>query len=208
MQVEQLKKKLIANLIVGIGLFMVMSIIIFLNISYVKSSKNKIKAIKAESSTIEAEITNLNNQIVDFRKYSDIWNKMDEKRKSTNGMKIDEVNKALTESSQKHFITETLIKIELPKEIKSGIFDRQTIKVLQSTVNLNFVAIRDTDALSFIEDFTSALSGYKIVTNIEITHSKPYEKADFIKISKGDLKGNITGRLVFQWYAFENKSAN
>ena len=92
--------------------------------------------------------------------------------------------------------------------MKGGLFERSTITVVSTTGSLNFQAVNDLKALSFIEEFINSFAGYAVVTGVQIRKGdKIYSTDDLVAISTGKGAGLISGKVNFVWYAFKNKDA-
>ncbi len=164
-----------------------------------------INKIKSETSAIKDQAAELQGKTSEIRKYKAILEKMDENKKSTSGIKMDDFNSKLKALAETYRIFSPTVKVVLPENLKDGIFQRTTIDVFFTTVNLSFDALDDVAAISFVSDLISSLPGNVTVNNFEMKKSKDYSDQDFVAITSGAGKGNISGKLDFYWYGYKNK---
>ena len=170
--------------------------------------KGKIEAISSEASKIKAEADDLESKTTELKKYKKLWSNLTDNRKITTGIKMDDVNAKLAALADKYAITKQTIKVTLPETMKGGLFERSTITVVSTTGNLNFQALNDVKALSFIEEFINSFPGYAVVTSLQIKkEDKSYSNEDLVAISTGKAVGLINGKVDFVWYVFRSKDA-
>jgi hypothetical protein len=205
MKILDLRKKNITSFSISGALFFILALGIFYNFYKKSSLEAKISKINSEASQIKNETAELESKAIELKKYRLLWNNLTDGKKSTNGIKMDEINAKLTSIAEKYTIISPLIKVTLPETLNGGLFDRSKINVLSTTVNLNFRAIDDVKALSFIVEFIESLPGYPVITNLQIKKDKSYTNDDLIALSSGKGGGAVSGKVDFFWYAFKNK---
>lgn len=205
MKIPTLRKKIIVNFTAFGLLATIFGGGIFYNI-YVRSTVDeKVDKIKAETSQLKNQATELQSKSIEVKKYTELWQKLGEKKKNINGIKMDEVNADLAALADKYTITTPVIKVALPETMKDGLFKRTTVNILITNVSLSFYAVNDVKALAFISEFLDSLPGYAIVTNLDLRKGKKYTDKDLIDISTGKGPGAITGKLDFVWYVYKKK---
>jgi len=205
MKISTLRRKIIVN-------FTILGVIISIlgaGISYNFYARlevdKKTEKIKSETLLIRAQAYELKSKTIEIKKYTEIYDKLSEAKKSTAGIKMDDVNAKLKTVADKYSIINPTIKVTLPETLKGGVFERKTVNVLFTTANLTFSAINDVKAFAFITEFMESLPGYIIVINLEIKKSKSYSVAELVEISIGKAKGNVSGKVDFFWYACKPK---
>lgn len=208
MKTSELRKKIIINFSTSIGLMLVFSAIFSYNSNQEDKFTATINKLKSETSTIQSQAAELRSKTSDIRKYKTILEKMSENKKSTAGIKMDDFNSKLNYFATTYRIFSPAVKVALPENLKDGLFQRTTIDVFFTTVNLSFDALDDVAAISFVSNLTSSLPGTIVVSNFEMKKSKDYSEQDFVAITSGTAKGNISGKLDFYWYAYKDKEAN
>ena len=175
--------------------------------SYYLSEKGtvqgKVDKIKSETSSFKTQAVELESKTTEAKKYQTLWKKLTDNKKNTGGIKMDDVNAKLVSAAEKYNITGTNIRVTLPEVLKDGLFNRATVQVLFTTVNLTFSSVNDIKALLFVNEFIESLPGYPIITAFEIRKNKDYTTQDFIDISSGKSSGAINGKLDFFWYAYK-----
>lgn len=162
-----------------------------------------LSSLKIKSADIEAKIN-------DAKKYKQIWQKSSDKKKILDGIKASDLNNIFLTLVEKHNIINHSIRISVPENLKSGIFDRQTLDIMLSTVSIDFEAINDVMAINFVKDFTDSIPGYYIINSFSIRKTKEggYQEADLVSISSGKMISSISGKLDIYWYAFKRKNVN
>lgn len=208
MKILELRKKIIINSIASLGSLSIFCGCLFYNMYQSNNMQAKAKQISDTTSQIQRQASELQSKALDIKKYMAIWRELDENKKDLSGIKMDSVNSLLRSLSAKYDIFSPLIKVNLPENLTSGIFNCSTIKVLFTTVSLSFGALDDKRALSFIDDFTKSLPGYVVINNIEIKRDKSYGYDDLVAISAGKGSGNIKGSIIFYWYAFKDAESS
>ena len=205
MKTSELRKKIIINFSTSIGLILVFSAIFSYNSGQEDKFATTINKVKYETSAIQSQAAELQSKTSDIRKYKAILEKMSENKKSTAGIKMDDFNSKLNSLAATYRIFSPTIKVVLPENLKDGLFQRTTIDVFFTTVNLSFDALDDVMAISFVSDLISSLPGNIVVSNFEMRKAKDYTEQDFVEITSGKAKGNISGKLDFYWYAYKDK---
>lgn len=208
MKIIDLRKKNIINLSISGVLLLIFGGGVFYDIHQRNNLQSKVDKIKAETLQIQNEATDLQSKAAELSKYKQLWTKISDNKKITNGIKMDEVNAKMTSIAEKYSILPPAIKVTLPETLKDGLFDRSGIIVLLSTVNITFNAASDTRALSFISEFIESLPGYTVITNLQIKKTKDYSNQDLIDLSSGKSSGAVSGNIDFYWYAFKAKEAS
>ncbi len=208
MKILHLRKKNILNFSITGVLLVIFSGVIFYNIHQRNSLLSNVDKIKSETLQIQSETTDLESKAIELSKYKELWTQINENKKITNGIKMDEVNAKMSLLAEKYSILPPSIKVTLPETLKGGLFERDTITVLLSTVNLSFSAANDIKALSFISEFVESLPGYTVITNLQVKKNKDYTNQDLIDLSSGKNSGTVSGVVDFYWYAFKIKESD
>lgn len=207
MKIIELRKKIIFNITTSAAALAVFCGCLFYNSVKTSQLKKAAETIASETSQIQAQAEELQSKTLDIKKYLAIWENLDQKRKSTTGIKMEEVNSLLSSNAIKYNISSPTIKVTLPETLSNGIFNTSTVTTSFATIDLDFKALDDRRALSFINDFTNSLPGYVVINNVEIKKDKNYSNADLIAISSGQGTGIVDGKITFSWYAFRAKKA-
>ena len=202
MKTQILKKQIIRNFSIA-GIFAAVLAVIFYLYSDEKDGvKSKIDKINSETSEYNAELADLQSKTAEIKKYKELWPKISPNRKSTHGIKINEVKKMLKDTAEKYGISEHNIKLSLPEIVKTGAFKRKTVNVMMSDATINFMAVNDVKAMKFVEEFIGSLNGYPVITSFTLNKSKDYESADLVNISTGKNPGVVSGKIDFFWYVY------
>ncbi len=208
MKIDKLKKKTFTNLAGSAFLIIVLFLTIFYNVNLVKESKNKIDKANQEANSFIAETALIESKFSEVRKYQKLWTEISNNKKSMNGIKIDDINNNLKKLSENYNIYDPSIQVSLPENLNDNIFNRPSISVLFSKINLNFSAIDDVSAINFINDFVNSFYGYGVVVNFTIKKSKKYSAQDLVNITKGTPSASISGQAEIYLYSYKDKETN
>jgi hypothetical protein len=205
MIISDVKKKIAINFSISIALGLaVAGLLVYL--SFFRNDQNKeIDYIKQLASQLSSKASEYQNKAQETKKYIDIWKIIPDSKKSLDGIKIDDVNKTINQLSEKYYIGNPSIKLSLPEDLKDGIFDRKTLYVSYTNVEMSFTAIDDVGAISFLSDFLSSLNGYIVITTLDIKKNKKYTDQDLIDISANKATGGILVKINFVWYVYRQK---
>ena len=206
MKILILRKKNIISFSISGVLALMCAVGVFYTLRQKDSLKGKIEAISNETSRLMAEAADLESKTTELKKYKKLWSNLTDNRKIIAGIKMDDVNAKLATLAEKYAISSQVIKVTLPETMKGGLFERSTITVVSTTASLNFQALTDVKALSFIEEFINYIPGYVVVTGVQIKKGdKNYTTEDLVSISTGKVVGLINAKVDFVWYAFRTK---
>lgn len=206
MKVNKIRKKIIINFSYSVIFAIIFAYVIHYKNNQSENGKQKIEKIQQQTSSIKINTESLQQRIENVKKYKESWSTISDNKKSTGGIKIDDINSKLAKSAAKYNISNPQIKINLPEEMKDEVFNCKTIIVISSEIQLNFSALDDTKAISFISDFTNNLNGYVVIQNLEIKKTKDYSEQDLIDISSGKPVNVIEGSVKFYWYSYKEKT--
>ncbi len=206
MKLLTLRKKIITNVSISGLLLVVFGLILYYDDHQKKSAQIKAAVIESEVLTIKSQYEELERKATEIKKYQQSWKNIGSNRKIVGNIKMDEVNSKLSLIADKYSIIKPAIRIILPEDISNGVFNRSTVVVAVSTANLTFEAINDVKALSFISEFINSITGYAIITNLELRKAKKYTDQDLVAISSGKGSGAITARVDFFWYFYKPKA--
>lgn len=204
MKIPELRKKIIINFSATGVLLAIFGGIVFFYIHEKGAVEGRVNKIKTETSTIRMQTVELESKTNEAKKYKELWKKITPNKKNTGGIKMDDVNAKLTAIAEKYTILNPSIKVTLPETLKDGIFQRRTVTVLFTTVNLTFGAVNDVKALLFINEFIESLQGYPIITSLDIRKNKDYSIQELIDLSSGKSTGAISGKVDFFWYVYKD----
>jgi len=204
MRVLEIKRKVFIRVLTSIFLMSMIGAIASRLSYYIENSKSKIEKLELEASQIKNEIFDLQGKALDAKKFKEYWKKLSERKKNSNGIKVDDINANLSLMSSRYSISNTNINISLPEVLKDGPFKRETVKILFTKVSLTFNSTNDLNAIMFANDFLNSLPGYPILTILDISKNKDYTTQDLIDISAGKGNGLIVGRLEFVWYVYKS----
>lgn len=205
MQISKIKQKIAVSAFISVVLVSIIGFSAYYITGFIKQSELKIRQINIATSNFKQESFKLESQAAEFKKYSQIWSELKPLKRKVEGIKSDKVNKSVSDIAKKYSIRNVDVKLNLPKELKNEVFNRSTIRVFYTLITIDFVSLTDINAMKFIYEFLSTLSGQKIISSISIKKEKDYSNSDFSQISVGKSEGNIYTKVNIHWYAYEDK---
>ncbi len=205
MKIIALRKKIIINSSAFAILLIALTVIALYNLSQKGGVDEKVNKIKAETSKIKIEAIQIQSKTSEAKKYKELWGNITENKKSVDGIKMDEVNAKLNSIAAKFNIEKPSIKVALPQTMKGGIYDRKTVNILFTTVNLTFEAYDDVRAMYFLDELFDELPGYVTITSLSIKKVRDYETSDYVAISTAKGVGAIQAEVNFYWYVYKSK---
>lgn len=216
MKKEFIKKKIIVSFSILSALLLLIAACIYYRIHQEQTSKEKINKIRAEVLNLQEQKESLEEKILQIKKYKKVYKNISQKRKSTVGIRVDDINSKLKKIGEKYNVynpdnPESLnnpqIKISFPEEMKKGIFDTDTVGMVSSSVEISFKAVSDIEAILFMYELTDSLPGYVVINNAMIKKERNYSTQDLVAISSGKSNGAVFGQLNFRWYVYTNTSS-
>ena len=206
MKIQRLRRNITINFTASAILIAIAVAIVLYIFNKQDYSDLEVKKIRNEAIAIKSQAKELESQTNEARKYKEVWKVLSDNKKSTQGIKMDEVNSLLDGLATKYNIFNSSIQVLLPENLDVGIFQRKTINVSYSSGTLAFETLSDVKALNFMSEFFNKLPGYTIISSIEIGRSRKYTYDDFVNISLGKNPGIIKVKIIFAWYVFHEKT--
>mgnify|MGYP000418605314 CR=1 FL=1 len=208
MKIIDLRKKTLKNLSISIVILSLLGVGYFLNSRSKNSLDEKIKKSKSEISSVKSKSTNLENKHMEIKTYVEAWRNIKANKIDENGIDMDKVNQILSDTARKYNISKTEIKVNLPNNIKSGIFNTTKTNVLFTEAFLSFQSFDDASAILFLKDFLDSINGYHVIDKILIEKMNNLENKDFINISLGNNPDIISVKTNFFWYSFKGNGTS
>ena len=205
MKAIDLRKKTIRNFAIALVITALLGVGIWINNKEKDNLEKRLKNIKGEISKLDNKSRNLESKQKEITKYIEIWKRLPENKKETDGINMDNVNDLIASIARDNFIVDTEIKLGLPNPIKKGIFNTKKVNVLYTKATLKFKALDDNSAMNLYEFFNS-IPGYYAVKNITMNRRSAFSNEDFVNISKGKFPRIIDASAEFYWYAFKSKN--
>lgn len=205
MKISSIRNKIIINFSASVIILITIGYGVSYALEKQQALQKQIDNIKREEMEIKDQSSKLQSKTEEIKKYRGIWKTLTEEQKDTGGIKMEEINEKLNSLATKYNIYNQAIKVTLPTALKGGIFDRKTLDVVYSEVNLGFTTYSDVDAINFISELLTSLTGRTIVTSFEIKKQKSYSAQDFVDISTNKNLGAMNCKIDFYWYAFKEK---
>ena len=203
MKIEKIKK--VIKYSIGIAVILC-GLIVFLIFMYFHLNNSFIvqyEKILADIADIKIKTQELERKSLENKKYMELWSQINEKRKSFNGIKIEEINKIVNNLAEKYSISNTIVKINIPENYPNNIFKNETLSILYTVTEISFNCFHDIKAIQFVNELIDSLHGYPIITKFEFSKESDYTIKDYFDISSGRSVGKLKGKLVFSWYVYK-----
>ncbi len=205
-KVSLIKKKIFFN----IGIAVIFIMVIFAIYGYCKFLQEdnvvKLRQFTQYIADLKTNTANLQTKISEGKKYKEIWKSINDKKRSFDGVKVDEVNEKFRSLAGSYNLLNYVIDITVPEKLSDGIYNRKNSDVLLSSVIIGFSAVDDVRAMAFIKEFTDNLPGYVVVDDFHISKTKDYTDDDLVKISLGKFNDlAVTVKFGFSWYVLKKK---
>ncbi len=204
MRIPDLRKKIITNFSIAFILLIFAIGIINFYLTQESVVTTVVKKINGEIDQIKNETASLESKSAEIAKYTEIWQNLSENKTVATGIKIDDFNAKLSSTAAKHSISNVNLKISLPEAFKDGIFKRDTVDVMLSTVNMTFIALNDIKALAFVNELVTSIQGYPVITFFELRKAKDYSAEDFKNMAAGKEVGIVSAKIDFSWYIYKD----
>lgn len=208
MKITRLRRNITINLSASLFLIAIAVGIFFYTTNKNEISTQEVNKIRIETSVIHSQAQELESQSNDARKYKEVWKVLNENKKNTQGIKMEEVNNMLGTLAEKYSIYSPSLQVLLPENLESGVFQRKTLSVSHSSGTLSFEALSDVRALTFMADFFNRLPGYTVITSLEMGKMRKYNDEDLVNISLGKNPSILRVKIVFSWYVYRDKGKN
>jgi len=143
MKITKLRRNITANATGTAFLLFFLSVLVFYFLNNKSKKEKEIQAIKSDTVTVKGEIVELESKINEAKKYKEIYKTIDESKKSTKGIKMDEINNNLGSLAQKYNIYLPNFQALLPVKVEGQLENLKTVELLYTTGTLTFSAIDD-----------------------------------------------------------------
>lgn len=205
MKLKKLRRNITANATGAAILLFFLAILIFYLIENKSRKEEEIQRIKSETIQNKSQIIELESKINEAKKYKEIYKTIDDSKKSSKGIKMDEVNSNMAELAMKYNISAQTLQALLPEKLEGQLANLKTVELLYTTGSLSFSAIDDLRAAAFIREFFSTVPGYTVITDLNLSKTKVYSNEDLVAISNGQPVAAISVKISFAWYVYKGK---
>ena len=206
MKIQRLRRNIAINFSASLILLCVSVGIILYITNKQELTVQEVSKINVETSIIKSQAQELESQTKDARKYKEVWKIIGDNKKNTQGIKMDEVNGSLQALAEKYSIFASSLQVLVPENLEAGVFQRKTIAISHTSGTLSFEALSDVKALTFINEFFSALPGYIVISGLDMNKSHKYLPEDFVSISLGKNPSILKVKVTFSWYVLHDKA--
>lgn len=209
-KVSSLKHKIIFHICCFSALVIAIVMIIFYGQYAMQNSDEDIRNLNVQIADLTNKSNNIEAKISDARKYKQIWMNASQNNKDFNGIKISDISDKFKIIADQYNLSKPSISISAPETLKDGIYNRQVLDVNLVNCVANFEALTDKIAIDFINNFTSTLPGYVIISDVQIKKIKKegYSDEDLMDISTGKISGLTSAKVDFSWYFLKLKATN
>jgi len=203
MKIDKLKKQIKFSSLSIVILIIIISVLLSMYAYLNNSFLDQYDKIIMDVADIKGKTQEIERKTLENKKYMEMWSKINQNKKSLDGIKVDDINKIALNLAEKYSITNAILKISVPENYPSTVFKNETISLLYTIAELSFTAYHDVKALQFINEFIKYLHGYPLITKFEFSKEKDYVVKDYFDISTGKTSGAIKGRMIFSWYVYK-----
>lgn len=206
MRIIQIKKRIAISSVIAASFAGLLTLGINYSNEQNDSVVERIGRVQSENSQIKSKTEEFKNRSIEIQKYSTLWKQIPQNRKSSDGIKMNDINTTLSKLAGKYVIHNQSIKLNVPEIIDFGPFNRKSYNTVVATSSIDFIAVDDVRALQFLDEFFKEAPGYQIITSLSLKKTRDYKNDDFIGISRNSSEaGAILGKVDFVWYAFKRK---
>ncbi len=207
MKIDKLKKQIKYSVL---SIIIFVSIISSLLVMYVylnNSFLDQYDKIIMDIADVKNKTQEIEQKTQENKKYMELWSKINQSKKSLDGIKAEDVNKIIANLAEKYSITNTVFKISVPENYPPNIFKNETISLLYTIAELTFSSYHDVKCIQFANELIKYLHGYAVITKFEFSKDRDYSVQDYFDISTGKLFGSIKAKMVFSWYVYKESSS-
>lgn len=162
--------------------------------------------LETQHARLKATILGLDKQLQEFREKMASSEKAKElfeaiTKGSQGGVTISRefAQKTLTELKAKHHLSALTMKMSPIEEVNNPKYKKDTVRVLATQINLKFEGISDASIFSFIQEMTSALTGYVRISDLKIQRTAAITDEKLLAISQGQMPTLVSGEMNLDW---------
>lgn len=198
MQLKDLKRALIKRAItVSVVLCGILFVVYTLN-QQVVQSEEKYHWLKGSISSLNTKLDGLNKKTLEFSEAVGQWEHMTADQKLLTGLQITKANELIKRFETEFRLMDVKVTFSKPEELKEGITS-DTVKVVNSVVNIDFRAENDEYALQFVEALQKQFPGYVQITSFSLSRNEVVTKDVLSKIAKGENVALVSGIIELTW---------
>ena len=203
MKIDKLKKQIKFSSLSIVIFIIIISVLLSMYVYLNNSFLDQYDKIIMDVADIKNKTQEIEKKTLENKKYMEMWSKINQNKKSLDGIKVEDVNRIALNLAEKYSITNAILKISVPENYPSTVFKNDTISILYTIAELSFTSYHDVKALQFINEFIKYLHGYPVITKFEFFKEKDYVVKDYFDISTGKTSGAIKGKMIFSWYVYK-----
>ncbi|MCD6035569.1 MAG: hypothetical protein K0R63_1310 [Rickettsiales bacterium] len=198
MKLQNIKKETIKKLLLLLGGVSISIIIYVITDTIGSSQEGKRRILENEALGQQGQLNKLIEEKKNFADSIKLWERLNDKSKRLEGLKIDEGKQWLEDAKSRYHLGEMVIELTPPEKLGS-LYETETSFVEASTVSLRFSALSDEYALSFVDSILHDLPGYVKIEYLKISRSQDLNHDSLLRISKGEKPALVLGELTFKW---------
>jgi len=201
MKFTKLRNILIRNIIIYLIVFVVIGLIYSQLVDKRDSDAQKRDMVQNEVTVLDNKLNALNKKVSDVKEATKLWQRLNEKNKKREGLKIDSIKKILDDLKKRYKLVQTDADIDLSTPVElADIYKTETTVVVASKVTLKFRTITDEYAFSYVDALMKELPGYVKIQNLLLTRTNTPLTDDLLqRISKGEIPELVEGSITFDW---------
>ncbi|MBL0319228.1 MAG: hypothetical protein IPP74_08075 [Alphaproteobacteria bacterium] len=169
-----------------------------------------------KSAGLQSGITEMNQKITkarnaagEYQKALETWNRLNDNQRQINGVNIDKARELIAQLQKKYRILK--VDVNMTSPIVNPDISRKhrtkEVEVEESRVTIDFTAITDVYAFSFINALHRLLPGFMKMGQLRMDRGGALTPAMLEKMAQGDFPPLVKGKLEFVWQDFKRQPA-
>lgn len=203
MKLLQLKRTLIIRSIIYIILLIGTTLLYGYLSADREAVTQKSDALKSDIADLNNKLTIFNRKIQDIREATKLWQRLNDKHKKSEGLRIDSIKKIFDDYKKQYKLSEATLDLSTPTEL-TDMYKTDTTVVVSSNVSVKFKVISDEYALSFVDAVMNNLPGYVKLEKLSLTRIGEITDETLLRVSRGEIPELVTGEITFQWRDLKN----
>ena len=198
MQVKDIKKNILSRMIVLLPiLFLIVSALVYLNISH-KKTIEKEKLLRSDINSLESKLNKLISNKKRLSEDMAIWRDMTEEEKKLGGLRINDAKDKVDKLSKKFYLSDVRTTFSKPEKLGDE-FITETVGVLSSNIKISFKGITDEYVIRFVESLTKEFPGFIQLESFSVTAEGDVDKSTISQIAYGQDAQLVKGTVSFVW---------
>jgi hypothetical protein len=179
-------------------LLIIITVIYSILVDKAITARQKNLAVQSEVMELQNKLTTITKRAKEVRDATNVWQKLNEKHKKSDGLKIDSIKGLFDDFKKKYKLSDVDVDLSAPVEL-ADVYKTETTVVVSSKVTVQFKGITDEYVLSFVDAVQKDLPGYVRIENLQFSRIGEISEDVVRRVSKGEFPGLVGGSITFQW---------